>query len=98
MTTPLVLIIGCGDYIGAAIARRFAAGGFTVCMGRRNGDKLAPLTAEITNAGGRAYGYTLDARNEDSVKDIFARVEAEVGALDLAVSYTHLTLPTIYSV
>ena len=58
MTTPLVLIIGCGDYIGAAIARRFAAGGFTVCMGRRNGDKLAPLTAEITNAGGRAYGYT----------------------------------------
>ena len=85
MTTPLVLIIGCGDYIGAAIARRFAAGGFTVCMGRRNGDKLAPLTAEITNAGGRAYGYTLDARNEDSVKDIFARVEAEVGALDLVI-------------
>jgi len=54
-------------------------------MGRRNGDKLAPLTAEITNAGGHAYGYTLDARNEDSVKDIFARVEAEVGALDLVI-------------
>ena len=85
MTAPVIFVIGCGDYIGAAIARRFAAGGFTVCMGRRNGDKLAPLLAEITNAGGRAYGYTLDARNEDSVKDIFARIEAEVGALDLVI-------------
>ena len=63
MTAPVIFVIGCGDYIGAAIARRFAAGGFTVCMGRRNGDKLEPLLAEITNAGGRAYGYTLDARN-----------------------------------
>jgi NAD(P)-dependent dehydrogenase (short-subunit alcohol dehydrogenase family) len=33
------LIVGAGDYIGAAIARRFAAGGYTVCLGRRNGDK-----------------------------------------------------------
>ena len=85
MTAPIVFIIGCGDYIGAAIARRFASGGFTVCMARRNGDRLAPLSAEITDAGGRAYGYTLDARNEDSVKDIFAQVEAEVGALDLVI-------------
>jgi NAD(P)-dependent dehydrogenase (short-subunit alcohol dehydrogenase family) len=85
MPAPIVLIIGCGDYIGAAIARRFAAGGFTVCMGRRNGDKLAPLIAEITKKGGRAQGYTLDARNEDNVKDIFARVEAEIGALDLVI-------------
>ena len=43
------------------------------------------LSAEITDAGGRAYGYTLDALNEDSVKDIFAQVEAEVGALDLVI-------------
>ena len=85
MTAPIVFVIGCGDYIGAAIARRFASGGFTVCMARRNGDRLAPLSAKITDAGGRAYGYTLDARNEDSVKDIFAQVEAEVGALDLVI-------------
>ena len=47
MTAPIVFIIGCGDYIGAAIARRFAYGGFTVRMARRNGDRLAPLSAEI---------------------------------------------------
>ena len=47
--------------------------------------QAGPLSAEITDAGGRAYGYTLDALNEDSVKDIFAQVEAEVGALDLVI-------------
>ena len=36
-----------------------------------------------TGAPPGAYGYTLDPRNEDSVKDIFAQVVAEVGALDL---------------
>ena len=41
-----VAVIGAGDFIGAAIARRFAAGGYAVFAGRRNGEKLAPLVAE----------------------------------------------------
>jgi NAD(P)-dependent dehydrogenase (short-subunit alcohol dehydrogenase family) len=40
-------VIGAGDYIGAAIAKRFATEGFAVSAGRRNGDKLTPLVAEI---------------------------------------------------
>ncbi|MEM9552220.1 MAG: short-chain dehydrogenase, partial [Pseudomonadota bacterium] len=39
MTVPVAFIIGAGDYIGAAIAKRFAVGGLTVCLARRNGDK-----------------------------------------------------------
>jgi NAD(P)-dependent dehydrogenase (short-subunit alcohol dehydrogenase family) len=60
-------IVGAGDYIGAAIARRFAAEGFTVFAGRRNGDKLAPLVASIESAGGAAFGRSLDARQESEV-------------------------------
>jgi len=50
-----VAVIGAGDYIGAAIAKRFAAEGFTIFAGRRNGDKLTPLVQEIEAlaAGGR---------------------------------------------
>ena len=40
-------VIGAGDYIGAAIAKKFAAEGFTVFAGRRNGEKLAPLVADV---------------------------------------------------
>jgi NAD(P)-dependent dehydrogenase (short-subunit alcohol dehydrogenase family) len=57
-------VIGAGDYIGAAIAKRFAAEGFTVCAGRRNGDKLAPLVADVEAQGGRIFARSLDARKE----------------------------------
>src|SRR5258708_15866089 len=57
-------VIGAGDFIGAAIAKRFAAEGFTVFAGRRNGDKLAPLVAEIEAGGARILRRSLDARPE----------------------------------
>jgi NAD(P)-dependent dehydrogenase (short-subunit alcohol dehydrogenase family) len=62
-----VAVIGAGDYIGGAIAKRFAAEGFTVFAGRRNGEKLAPLLAEIEAAGGHAVGRSLDARQEPDI-------------------------------
>ena len=81
----VALIIGAGDYIGSAIAKRFAAEGFTVAMGRRNGDKLAPLVDEIDAIGGTAHAFSMDARLEESVEEIFGRVEAEIGPIDLVV-------------
>ena len=71
-----VAVIGAGDYIGAAIARKFAGEGFAVFAGRRNGDKLAPLVAEIEAAGGTINGRALDARNEDEVVGFLAEAEA----------------------
>ena len=31
----VALLVGAGDAIGAAVAKRFAQGGFTVCVARR---------------------------------------------------------------
>ena len=84
-SNPVALIVGAGDYIGAAIGRRFAAGGYTVCMGRRRGEALAPIVADIEAAGGTAYGYTLDARDEDQVRQIFQTIESDVGALEVVI-------------
>ncbi len=60
-------VIGAGDYIGAAIAKKFAAEGFMVFAGRRNGEKLAPLVADIEASGGRIFARALDARKEDDI-------------------------------
>jgi len=60
-------IIGAGDFIGAAIARKFAAEGYTVFVGRRTAEKLEPLKREIEAAGGRCEARALDARKEDEV-------------------------------
>src|SRR6202795_3894417 len=71
-----VAVIGAGDYIGAAIARKFAAEGFTVFVGRRNGEKLAPLVAEIEAFGGRAAGRTLDARVAEDLTAFLGEAES----------------------
>ena len=70
------VVVGAGDYIGAAVAKRFAAEGYTVVAGRRNGDRLAPLVAEIEAAGGRCVAEALDARREDQIMACLNRADA----------------------
>jgi NAD(P)-dependent dehydrogenase (short-subunit alcohol dehydrogenase family) len=60
-------IIGAGDFIGSAIARKFAAEGYTVFAGRRTSDKLAALKKDIESGGGRCESRALDARKEEDV-------------------------------
>ncbi len=67
MRKASVAIAGAGDFIGAAICKRFAAEGYQVHGGRRQGEKLAGLSREIEAAGGHFLGHTLDARSEESV-------------------------------
>lgn len=72
MTGPAqsVAVLGAGDHIGAAIVRKFAAEGFAVHAGRRDGAKLAPLL------GGTVTGRSLDAREPDDVAAFLAEAEA----------------------
>ena len=60
-------IIGAGDFIGSAIAERFAREGYTVVAGRRTAEKLPQLVEKIEKAGGRCIGRALDARKEEDV-------------------------------
>ena len=84
--TASVAIVGAGDAIGAAIARRFAAGGFHVHGGRRQADRLAPLADEIASSGGRFTPHTLDARDPASLEPFLNAADADPAApLDLVV-------------
>jgi NAD(P)-dependent dehydrogenase (short-subunit alcohol dehydrogenase family) len=60
-------VVGAGDFIGAAIAKRFATEGYTVFAGRRTAEKLPALVDEIEAAGGRCVGRALDARKEEDI-------------------------------
>jgi NAD(P)-dependent dehydrogenase (short-subunit alcohol dehydrogenase family) len=70
-------VIGAGDFIGSAIARRFAAEGYTVFAGRRSADKLAKLKSEIEATGGRCVARGLDARKEEDVTAFLNEADAE---------------------
>jgi NAD(P)-dependent dehydrogenase (short-subunit alcohol dehydrogenase family) len=91
-------VIGAGDFIGSAIAKRFAAEGFVVCAGRRNGDKLAPLVSEVEARGGRIVARSLDARKEDDittfVKDADAHAPLEVCIFNVGANVNYPLLET----
>ena len=86
MTKPVCLIVGAGDYIGAAIAKRFAQGGYTVCVARRNGEKSNDLITELNAAGGNGFTFSMDAREEAIVIKTFAQIEADIGPIDVMIS------------
>ncbi|MFT4888259.1 MAG: NAD(P)-dependent dehydrogenase (short-subunit alcohol dehydrogenase family) [Pseudohongiellaceae bacterium] len=86
MSEPVCLIVGAGDYIGAAIAKRFAKGGFTVCLARRDASKSQALIEEIETSGGTVYSYSMDAREEDQVIERYAAIEKDIGPLEIVIS------------
>jgi len=71
-----VAVVGAGDFIGSAIAEKFASEGFTVFAGRRDGTKLAALADRVTAGGGRLEARSLDARVEDSINAFLQEAEA----------------------
>lgn len=85
MTAKVALVIGAGDALGGAIARRFAREGFIAVGVRRQQDKLTALVETIEAEGGKAFGFGCDARKEEEVIALFDRIEAEIGPIEVCV-------------
>ena len=91
---PVAVVVGAGDATGGAIARRFAQGGYTVCLTRRNLDKLQPLVDEIRAAGGEAHGFASDARKEEEVDALFDDIEDRLGPVEVFVFNIGANVPS----
>lgn len=76
MSDPVCLISGVGPGTGAALARRFASGGYRVAMLARDGDRLRALESEIE--GARAY--VCDVSDPEAVRVTVATVRGDLGA------------------
>lgn len=85
MKAPVVLVVGAGDALGGAIARRFAREGLTACVIRRNAENLVPLVSAIEAEGGRVFPFGADARLEEVVVDLIDCIEADIGPIRVAV-------------
>jgi NAD(P)-dependent dehydrogenase (short-subunit alcohol dehydrogenase family) len=84
-TRKVVLLVGAGDAIGAAVARRFAKGGYAVCICRRDAAKSQGLVDELKSAGRDIHAFSVDARQESEVQDLFAKVEKEIGPIEVCL-------------
>ena len=81
MTKPVALITGVGDSTGAALARRFAAGGCRVAMVARNAERLAALEAEIEDA----KAFVCDIGDLDALIATIDHVRATMGKPEVLV-------------
>src|SRR5438105_4245036 len=81
----VALLVGAGDAIGAAVARRFAAGGYSVCVARRDPEKSRSVVREIIAAGGTACAVGTDVRSEEAVQALFTQAEAELGPVEVCL-------------
>lgn len=81
MLKPVCLIAGVGDATGAALARRFAGGGYRVAMIARNGDRLAALEREIEDA----HAFVCDVGDLDALDAAAERIRTELGAPEVLI-------------
>lgn len=77
----VILIVGAGPGMGAAIGRRFAREGFKIAMAGRTLAKVEALATDIDGA----KGYACDATDEASVKALFDAVKQDMGEPNVVV-------------
>jgi 3-oxoacyl-[acyl-carrier protein] reductase len=86
-TQQVALVTGASRGIGAAIAERLAADGFTVIINYAGNQQLADeLVRKIEQCGGRALSAKADVSDAQAVRQLFDRVEQAFGGVDILVN------------
>lgn len=81
MTT--IAIVGAGHGLGAAVARRFGAEGFSVALISRSQEHVDALAIELTSDGLTARGYAANVRDRDALAAALARAGQELGTIEV---------------
>src|SRR5213080_1987753 len=82
----VVVITGASAGVGRATARAFGARGDRVGLIARGEAGLEAAAREIREAGGTALVVPCDVSDADAVEAAAARVEAELGPIDVWVN------------
>jgi NAD(P)-dependent dehydrogenase (short-subunit alcohol dehydrogenase family) len=87
-----VVITGASAGVGRATARAFAERGAGVGLLARGQEGLAGAVADVERLGGRALAIPTDVADAEAVERAAARVEAELGPIDVWVNNATATV------
>ena len=80
-----LLLVGAGPGLGAAIARRFAHGGYRLSLVARSTDRLEALADDLADTGAKIDTIAADAGDPDAMGARLSSLYAEGGAPGLIV-------------
>ncbi|MBM4442119.1 MAG: SDR family oxidoreductase [Candidatus Rokubacteria bacterium] len=86
LTGRVALVTGGARSLGKADAVTLAAEGCKVAIVDLNEDGAEETAKEIGAAGGTARGYACDIRETGPVADVVARIEQDLGPVDICVN------------
>src|SRR3954469_14381010 len=82
----VVVVTGASAGIGRATVRELAARGADVGLIARGEERLQAAAAEVRAAGGRGCVAPADVADAEAVEAAAARIEAELGPIDVWVN------------
>ena len=86
-TGKVAIVTGSGRGIGAATAKLLAANGYAVCISYKADEESAvSIEHSIRQMGGRCISVKADVSSENEVRELFERVDEELGALSCLVN------------
>ncbi len=99
--TPLqprghAIIVGASSGIGAALARKLAAEGYSLALLARREDLLKALCAEINASMGetRAIYFVHDVTDTSNVPELLQKIISDLGGLDLFIYNAGISIPS----
>lgn len=78
-----IAIVGAGKGLGAAVARKFGAEGFSVALVSRTQGNVDALAATLRQEGVEARGYAASVREPAALTAALDRAAAELGTVDV---------------
>lgn len=90
---PVALIIGMGPGLSAALAQRFAAGGYVIAGFARSPEKSAALAAELAEQGHKLDLRAVDAGDFAALASAVRAVEDQLGPVEVLIYNAYSATP-----